>query len=129
MEYFHNQLPTAESCPRLKKERATTNRFKRMTRMFKAARNRLAEKKMLSKNDAPSCFIECLLYNVPDGMFNRDLAPTYTGILGWLKKAQVKEFAYQNDQMPLFGRGREQWSVQKAPPFLMDLQGLWEVGC
>lgn len=96
--------------------------------MFKAARNRLVEKRVLAKEDAPSYFIECLLYNVPNGMFKQDLAPTYTGILGWLKTANLRDFQCQNGQVPLFGRGREQWTVQKAQSFLKALQGLWEVG-
>ena len=83
---------------------------------------------MLKKENVPSYFTECLLYNVLDGMFKPGLAPTYTGVLGWLKKAQVKEFVCQNGQVPLFGRGREQWSVQKAQAFFMDLHGLWEAG-
>ena len=37
----------------LKKEKAANMRFKRAIRMFKAARNRLVEKKVLSKEDAP----------------------------------------------------------------------------
>ena len=65
----------------LAKEEATDRRFKRTTRMFKAARNRLVDKKMLTKSDAPSYFIEFLLYNVPDDLFKPKLAPTYTGIL------------------------------------------------
>ncbi len=65
----------------LKKEKATNKRFKRATRMFKAARNRLVDKKVLTKDAAPSYFIECLLYNVPDQLFRDKLAPTYTGIL------------------------------------------------
>ena len=111
-----------------KKEEATGRRFKRTIRMFKAARNWLVEKKVLTKDDAPSYFIECLLYNVPDGLFNPDLAPTYTGILGWLRKAELKEFVCQNGQVPLFGRGREQWSQEKARKFVKALQELWEAG-
>ena len=65
----------------LKKEEATSNRFKRTIRMFKAARNRLVDKKVLTKDDAPSYFIECLLYNVPNHLFKRKRAATYTGIL------------------------------------------------
>ena len=53
--------------------------------MFKAARNRLVDKEMLNKDDAPSYFIECLLYNVSDNLFASKLAPTYTGILDWLR--------------------------------------------
>ena len=112
----------------LKKEKAANSRFKRTIRMFKAARNRLVEKKVITKEDAPSYFIECLLYNVPNSMFRQDLAPTYTGILGWLKKAKLRDFQCQNGEVPLFGRGREQWTVQKAQAFLKALQGLWDAG-
>ena len=59
--------------------------------MFKAARNRLVDKGALTKDDAPSYFIECLLYNVPDHLFEDKLAPTYTGILDWLKTAKLND--------------------------------------
>ena len=110
----------------LKKEEAANKRFKRTIRMFKAARNRLVEKKVLTKNDAPSYFIECLLYNVPDGLFAAKLAPTYTGIIDWLKTAKLKDFQCQNGQVDMFGPGREQWSEKKARAFIRALQELWE---
>lgn len=112
----------------LKKDRATNMRFKRTIRMFKAARNRLVEKKVIAKDDAPSYFIECLLYNVPDGLFASKLAPTYTGILGWLKKAKIQGFQCQNGRVPLFGPGREQWSVKKKRAFVRAMEDLWEAG-
>ncbi len=108
-----------------KKELAENNRFKRTIRMFKAARNQLVDKGVLTKNDAPSYFIECLLYNVPDHLFEQKLAPTYAGILDWLKKAQLKDFKCQNGQVDLFGPGREPWSVKKAQAFVRALQELW----
>ncbi len=61
-----------------RKELAANNRFKRTVRMFKAARSRLVEKGALKKEDAPSYFIEFLIYDVPDGLFAPKLAPTYT---------------------------------------------------
>ena len=76
-----------------KKERGhEASRFKRTVRIFKAARNRLVEKKSSSpKNDAPSYFIECLLYNVPDDLFAPKLAPTYTSASWtWLKTAEAQ---------------------------------------
>ena len=109
-----------------KKEEATSRRFKRTTRMFKAARNRLVEKKIVTKNDAPSYFIECLLYNVPDNLFKPKLAPTYTGILDWLKKKELNGFECQNGQVDLFGPGREQWSVKKARALVKALQEMWD---
>ena len=109
-----------------KKERATSNRFKRTIRMFKAARNRLVDKGALTKDDAPSYFIECLLYNVPDHLFAQKLAPTYTGILNWLKTAKLRDFQCQNGQVPLFGRQREQWAVDKSRAFVKAMQELWD---
>ena len=109
-----------------KKEQATNNRFKRTTRMFKAARNKLVSKAMLTKEDAPSYFIECLLYNVPDGLFGAKLAPTYTGILDWLKSAKLKDFKCQNGRVLLFGPQPEQWSVKKARGFVKALQDMWD---
>ena len=111
-----------------RKELATNNRFKRTVRMFKAARNRLVEKGALKKEDAPSYFIECLLYNVPDGLFAPKLAPSYTGILDWLRKAKLQDFQSQNGRVDLFGQGREQWTVKKARAFVRALQGLWDAG-
>ena len=111
-----------------KKERAANNRFKRTIRMFKAARNRLVDKGALTKDDAPSYFIECLLYNIPDHLFEDKLAPTYTGILNWLKTAKLNDFECQNGQVPLFGPGREQWSAKKARAFVRAMQELWHAG-
>ena len=71
--------------------------------MFKAARNQLVATKALAKDDAPSYFIECLLYNVPDRLFKRKLAPTYVAILDWLETAKLKGFQCQNGRVPLFG--------------------------
>ena len=109
-----------------KKEKATNKRFKRTVRMFKATRNQLVSKRMLTKEDAPSYFIECLVYNVPDGLFVAKLAPTYEGILAWLKTAKLKDFQCQNGQVPLFRPLPEQWSVKKARAFDKALQELWD---
>ena len=111
-----------------KKEEATGRRFKRTIRMFKAARNRLVENKRLTKSDASSYFIECMLYNVPDDLFKPKLAPTHMGIVDWLKTAKLDEFECQNGRVDLFGQGQELWSTKKARAFVKALQGLWEAG-
>ena len=111
-----------------KKDKATNQRFKRTVRMFKAARNRLVDTKALTKDDAPSYFIECLLYNVPDKLFKSKLAPTYTGILAWLTTAKFGDFQCQNRKVALFGPGQEQWSVNKAQTLVKALGDLWRAG-
>ena len=97
--------------------------------MFKAARNQLVSKRALTKEDVPSYFIECLLYNVPDGLFAPKLAPTYTGILAWLKTAKLNDFQCQNGLVSLFGPQPEQWSVKKARAFVKGLQEMWDTWC
>ena len=110
------------------KEEVTGRRFKRTIRMFKAARNRLVDKGVLTKDDAPSYFIECLLYNVPEHLFKRKRAATYTGILDWLPTANLKGIKCQNGMVALFGRGKEQWTVDKAREFVKATRELWNVG-
>ena len=111
-----------------KKEEATGRRFKRTVRLFKAARNRLVDERVLTKGEAPSYFIECLLYNVPDGLFKPKLAPTYSRIVDWLKKEELKDFKCQNGRVDLFGRGKEQWTVDKAREFVKATRELGNVG-
>ena len=83
---------------------------------------------MLTKPGAPSYFIECLLYNVPDGLFKPKLAPTYTGIVDWLKTAKLNGFECQNGRVDLLWPGREQWSVKKARAFVSAQQELMDAG-
>ena len=111
-----------------KKEKATGGRYKRTIRMFKGARTRLVDTKRLTKSDASSYFIECLLHNVPHDLFKPKLAPTHTGIVDWLKTATLDDFQCQNRKVALFGPGQEQWSEKKARTFVKALQGLWEAG-
>ena len=81
---------------------------------------------MLTKDDAPSYFIECLIFNVPDSLFAPRLAPTYTGIVDWLRTAKLQGFKCQYGQVDLFGPGREQWSQKRARVFVKALQGMWD---
>lgn len=110
----------------LKKERATNKRFKRTVRMFKAARNELVTKGVLAKEDAPSYFVECLLYNVPNELFAPKLGSTYTDTLTWLETAKLREFQSQSGQIRLFGPGREQWTGEEARVFVRALRHLWD---
>ena len=107
------------------KERGSTGRYKRATRMFKAARNYLLESNVLAEDTAPSYFIECLMYNVPNTLFKNSLAETYVGAVNWLSRATLREFKCQNQLVYLYGDSRDQWSVDKAQAFIRALRGLW----
>ena len=76
--------------------------------MLKAARNQLVSRQVLTKERAPSYFIECLLYIDPDNLFAPKLAPTYVGILTWLKTAEPEGFLCQIGQVSMIGPRMEQ---------------------
>ena len=42
-----------------------------------------------SERDVPSYFIECLLYNVPNGLFSQRLTATHVDILEWLGRRNL----------------------------------------
>lgn len=109
-----------------KKERTTRSRYKRTLRMFKVARNELVEGRMIGAKTAPSYFIECLLYNVPDRLYGQNVGQTYCDILNWLSAADLREFKCQNGVHELFGQTSERWTVDKARAFLGALMHLWE---
>ena len=110
----------------LSKERATSDRFKRSVRMFKAARNQLISRGALDPGVAPSYFIECLLYNVPDRLFRGDLSAMYIGILQWLETAPIRNFETQSGRTELFGSRQDQWNVDRSRQFVAGLQRLWQ---
>jgi len=88
----------------------TYGHYKPIVRMFKNARRYLVEKGRLANGLAPSYFIECLLYNVPDHLFTADRQAAMRGILEWLLASNKNGFGCQNGQVPLFGPTPEQWN-------------------
>ena len=94
--------------------------------MFKAARNHLVKNDAIRDGTAPSYFIECLLYNVPNGLFRPSLGQSYSGIVDYLAATELQQFKCQNGVRELFGPSRDLWSVNKAQRFVRALGRLWE---
>ena len=109
-----------------KKEESTNKRYKRVIRMFKAARDCLVENNVIEEDIAPSYFIECLLYNVPDGLFRPRLVKSYKGIVDYLSTTNLQQFKCQNGIRELFGSSGELWSVNKARKFIRAPVRLWD---
>jgi len=110
----------------LKKERGTEGRYKRTIRMFKTAQNHLVKNDAISDGTVPSYFIECLLYNVPNGLFKPSLGQSYCGIIDYLRATELQRFKCQNGVRELFGSSGDLWSVDKAQKFIHALGWLWE---
>lgn len=107
----------------------TNGNYKPIVRMFKNARSSLVSSGVISKDVAPSYFLECLLYNVPDHLFISNLQQSYIGIVSWLieafKSRSADSFTCQNEQTLLFGATEEQWTITDALELLEGLVHLW----
>ena len=108
------------------KERSTRNRYKVTVRMLKAARNHLVQNKQLSAKTAPSYFIECMLFNVPNDRFVDDLADTYEGTLRYLSGISPVRFDSQSGKQRLFGPAKDQWSAESCKKYVRALKQLWD---
>jgi len=104
----------------------TSGRYKQTVRMFKNARNCAIERRILAADAAPSYFIECVLYNVPDTYFSGARQVTFSGIVDYLNSTlQVDGAVCQNGQIKLFGNAAEQWDVAKGAALVSALISLW----
>jgi hypothetical protein len=104
----------------------TSGRFKPVVRLFKNARTYLIDHDKIADDLAPSYFLQCLLYNVPDNQFAPRYQDTYTNVLKWLRSASLTTFRCQNEQLPLFGTTPEQWSIANAQALIKALTVLWD---
>ncbi|MFW6106628.1 MAG: nucleotidyltransferase, partial [bacterium] len=107
------------------KHQSTGNWFKPTVRMFKNMRSRLVKSAALSRDTAPSYFVEGLLYNVPDGEFGASFQDTFCNCVNWLREANQSEFACANGKLWLFGTRSTQWSQDDCDHFLSALVDMW----
>jgi hypothetical protein len=109
----------------VKKNQDTNERYKPTVRMFKNARTYLVDRRVIPPDLAPSYFLECLLYNVPNDKFGPNLQSRFREVITWLLEADFSRFVCQNEQLPLFGSSPEQWSKDRAYRFLEAMVTLW----
>ncbi len=103
----------------------TNGWFKPTVRIFKNARTYLINKNVISSKIAPSYFLQCLLYNVPDRFFGYSYNRTFLNILTWLYETDISNCICQNGQIDLFGNTPEQWSLGDANILKNALINLW----
>ena len=117
------------------KSQQTNSNFKKTVRMFKNARN-YAVRKGLLRNEkiAPSYFLECLIYNVPNSCFNGNEQDIFYNAARWLlqnthifsnMKCQngiQKLFGYDDNNMLTYNK----WSTSNAITFINAIANLWD---
>ncbi len=107
----------------------TRNNYKPTIRMIKNARNKLIQLGKISESTAPSYFVECLLYNVPDLQFRGTLGERFKSTADWLyeqfRSHSTQGFTCQNQMSSLFGSDTTQWNPDDAERLVIGLQYLW----
>ena len=103
----------------------TNGWYKPTVRIFKNARTYLVDHGTLLGDVAPSYFLECMVYNVPDTAFGKSFQGTFAVAWNWMRRAKADTFVCQNEQLPLFGDTPEKWDALKANQLLDALKDLW----
>jgi hypothetical protein len=108
-----------------KNEESSSN-FKSAIRIFKNLRSSLIDKSKIAKDIAPSYFLECLLYNVPDIKFKQASYLNLTHkVLEFLaeisNKKDLSNFVCQSRQLYLFGTSDQQWNTTDCEIFISSL--------
>ena len=111
----------------ISKNQSVWERYKPTIRVFKNAKSYIEQRGLIPLGLAPSYFVECMIYNVPNFLFVYNLRDRWTRMLEWLcHSLQVNShtFQCQNGQLVLFGSGPENWSVLNAQKFILALTKL-----
>jgi hypothetical protein len=80
------------------KHQATNGWFKPMVRILKNMRGKLVDDGVIEKGDAPSYFIEGLLYNVPDDKYGKNYGSTFLAAMNWIFQAKRNDLVCANRQ-------------------------------
>ena len=117
------------------KSQQTNGNFKKTVRMFKNARNYAVREGLLRNEEiAPSYFLECLIYNVPNRCFNGNEEDIFYNAARWLlqnthifsnMKCQngiQKLFGYDDNNMLTYNK----WSTSNAITFINAIANLWD---
>lgn len=100
-------------------------RYKPNVRVYKNARTYMINNSLIASDLAPSYFLECLMYNVPDYKYAATFAESFCNIINWLNTTDLTACLCQNEQVLLFGNTPEQWNTEKARVLIASMINLW----
>lgn len=105
------------------KSARTNKNYKATIRYIKKIKSLLVDKGIIDEKLAPSYFIENLLFNVPDNLFDRvSYLKTFDNILNYLSDtSRYDAFLCQHKQWRLFGSLSTQWNEEDARSFVKKL--------
>ncbi len=104
----------------------TAGQYKATVRLLKNLRNYLVDNNLLADGIAPSYFLECALYNVPDAAFVGSFDDTLPKILDYLWTTPYAGFYCQNGVVPLICSSPTQWHKDDFATFIQAARNAWE---
>jgi len=122
-----DNFPKLHSDNAATKHQATNGNFKLMVRIFKNMRERLVDDGVLQKGDAPSYFIEGLLYNIPAAQFTGTYSNMVYNVLKWLHDNPDRtKFVCVNERYYLL-RDNDSvcWPTANGAKFIAAATKLW----
>lgn len=109
------------------KHQATNGWFKPVVRIIKNLRCRMEDEGILPRGNAPSYFLEGLLYNVPNSQFGADYQSTLLNCFNWIVSTDRSDFVCANEQHYLLRDGYSYtWSAAKCDAFLVAASTVWD---
>jgi len=111
----------------VKKHQNTDEYYKKVVRILKNMRNKLIADGSISEGVAPSYFIECLTYNIPNVNFGSSLQSSVLNTLKWFSENHNKfdGLTCQNEVTKLFGSDETQWNIAHCQTFTNATIKLW----
>lgn len=114
----------AENCKT--KNLSTGGYFKKIVRIFKNMRRRLTNTKHLNEGDAPSYFLEGMLWNVPESSFGRNYQETVANCIYWLSHCDTNQLLCANRMYFLLDPNSSvTWREEQFRKFLIAAINLW----
>ena len=108
------------------KHQGTDGWLKPMVRVLKNMRSKLVEKGKLQAGDAPSYYLEGLLYNVPSDKFGSSHGDTFCNVINWLVETEKTKLLCANEQYYLLRSGAHTcWEPSNCDKFLSAASDLW----
>lgn len=101
----------------------TNSKYKDVVRIVKNIKKKLIEDNVLNSKMAPSYFLECAIYNVPDSYFVYDYQMSLEQSLGFiLNECDPSRMRTVSEQHLLFGPNEWQWNVNNAGIFFEKIR-------
>jgi hypothetical protein len=111
------------------KNKNTASNYKPVVRIFKNISSRLVDNGQLNASATPSYFIECLLFNIENNIFDQnsyfDIILSILNTLYYIKDNQLLNFICQNQRRYLFGDSDQQWNIPDCRQFISRIIDYW----